>query len=67
MPEDEMLAAGLVTESPELDDERRRYYRMTPLGRGWYAPRWTGFDRRIKRRGAFAWSDSSGVAYDSGL
>ena len=33
-----MLAAGLVEESgerpdPTLDDERRRYYRMTPLGR----------------------------------
>src|SRR5678809_933131 len=33
-----MLAAGLVEESderpdPELDDERRRYYRMTDLGR----------------------------------
>ncbi len=33
-----MLAAGLVEESderpdPALDDERRRYYRMTPLGR----------------------------------
>ena len=33
-----MLAAGLVAESgerpdPTLDDERRRYYRMTPLGR----------------------------------
>src|SRR3954447_13270053 len=33
-----MLAAGLVEESgsrpdPSLDDERRRYYRMTPLGR----------------------------------
>lgn len=33
-----MLAAGLVEESderpdPELDDERRRYYRMTTLGR----------------------------------
>lgn len=33
-----MLAAGLVTESderpdPALDDERRRYYRMTELGR----------------------------------
>jgi DNA-binding PadR family transcriptional regulator len=32
-----MLAAGLVEESdarpdPALDDERRRYYRMTPLG-----------------------------------
>ena len=32
-----MLAAGLVEESderpdPELDDERRRYYRMTALG-----------------------------------
>ncbi|HLK66416.1 MAG TPA: helix-turn-helix transcriptional regulator [Bryobacteraceae bacterium] len=32
-----MLAAGLVEESeerpdPELDDQRRRYYRMTPLG-----------------------------------
>jgi DNA-binding PadR family transcriptional regulator len=32
-----MLAAGLVTESderpdPALDDERRRYYRMTELG-----------------------------------
>jgi|SRR6185312_12071241 len=32
-----MLAAGLVEESderpdPELDDERRRYYRMTRLG-----------------------------------
>src|SRR3984957_12525017 len=32
-----MLAAGMVEESdvrpdPELDDERRRYYRMTPLG-----------------------------------
>src|ERR1700674_5056064 len=32
-----MLAAGLVEESderpdPELDDERRRYYRMTDLG-----------------------------------
>ena len=32
-----MLAAGVVEESdvrpdPELDDERRRYYRMTPLG-----------------------------------
>jgi DNA-binding PadR family transcriptional regulator len=32
-----MLAAGLVEESderpdPMLDDERRRYYRMTPLG-----------------------------------
>jgi DNA-binding PadR family transcriptional regulator len=32
-----MLAAGLVTESeerpdPALDDERRRYYRMTALG-----------------------------------
>jgi DNA-binding PadR family transcriptional regulator len=33
-----MLVSGLVEESderpdPELDDERRRYYRMTPLGR----------------------------------
>jgi len=30
-----MLAAGLVEESDEreLDDERRRYYRMTALGR----------------------------------
>ena len=33
-----MLAAGLVEESeerhdPEMDDERRRYYRMTQLGR----------------------------------
>ena len=33
-----MLAAGLVEETderpdPELDDERRRYYRMTALGR----------------------------------
>jgi len=33
-----MLAAGLIEESaerpdPEMDDERRRYYRMTPLGR----------------------------------
>jgi DNA-binding PadR family transcriptional regulator len=33
-----MLAAGLVEESderpdPALDDERRRYYRMTALGR----------------------------------
>src|ERR1700684_3704550 len=33
-----MLAAGLVEESderpdPEMDDERRRYYRMTALGR----------------------------------
>src|SRR5215469_13901962 len=33
-----MLAAGLIEESderpdPEMDDERRRYYRMTSLGR----------------------------------
>jgi len=33
-----MLSSGLVEESgerpdPSLDDERRRYYRMTPLGR----------------------------------
>ena len=33
-----MLAAGLVAEcderpDPKLDDERRRYYRMTPLGK----------------------------------
>jgi DNA-binding PadR family transcriptional regulator len=33
-----MLASGLVEEAdegpdPDLDDERRRYYRMTPLGR----------------------------------
>jgi DNA-binding PadR family transcriptional regulator len=33
-----MLSAGLVDESeerpdPELDDERRRYYRITNLGR----------------------------------
>jgi DNA-binding PadR family transcriptional regulator len=33
-----MLAAGLVEESeerpdPALDDERRKYYRMTPLGK----------------------------------
>lgn len=33
-----MLDQGLLTESherpaPELDDERRRYYRITPLGR----------------------------------
>jgi DNA-binding PadR family transcriptional regulator len=33
-----LLAAGLVAEAaqrpdPELDDERRRYYRLTPLGR----------------------------------
>jgi len=33
-----MLAAGLIEESdtrpdPELDDERRRYYRLTPYGR----------------------------------
>jgi DNA-binding PadR family transcriptional regulator len=33
-----MLAAGLVEEAeerrdPALDDERRRYYRMTPFGR----------------------------------
>jgi DNA-binding PadR family transcriptional regulator len=34
-----MLEAGLITETrnrpaPEMDDERRRYYRLTPLGRG---------------------------------
>jgi DNA-binding PadR family transcriptional regulator len=33
-----MLAAGLIEESgsrpdPEMDDERRRYYRLTPAGR----------------------------------
>lgn len=33
-----MLEAGLILEArsrpaPELDDERRRYYRITPLGR----------------------------------
>ena len=33
-----MVNSGLITESderpdPELDDERRRYYRITPLGR----------------------------------
>jgi DNA-binding PadR family transcriptional regulator len=33
-----MLAAGLIEEAeerpdPEMDDERRRYYRMTQLGR----------------------------------
>ena len=33
-----LLEQGLVVESnerpdPELDDERRRYYRITPLGR----------------------------------
>jgi DNA-binding PadR family transcriptional regulator len=33
-----MMAAGLVEESeerpdPMIDDERRRYYRMTPLGK----------------------------------
>ena len=33
-----MVAAGLIEESarrpdPELDDERRRYYRITELGR----------------------------------
>lgn len=33
-----MLASGLIDEAderpdPELDDERRRYYRATPLGR----------------------------------
>jgi DNA-binding PadR family transcriptional regulator len=32
-----LIAAGLIAESaqrpaPELDDERRRYYRLTPLG-----------------------------------
>ena len=32
-----MLAAGLIEEAaerpdPDLDDERRRYYRITPLG-----------------------------------
>ena len=34
-----MLEQGLISETtarpaPELDDERRRYYRITPLGRG---------------------------------
>jgi DNA-binding MarR family transcriptional regulator len=34
-----MLESGLITETrsrpaPEMDDERRRYYRMTPLGSG---------------------------------
>jgi DNA-binding PadR family transcriptional regulator len=34
-----MLEQGLIGETtarpaPELDDERRRYYRITPLGRG---------------------------------
>lgn len=33
-----MLESGLITETrnrpaPEVDDERRRYYRITPLGR----------------------------------
>jgi len=33
-----MIAAGLIEEAderpaPDLDDERRRYYRLTPLGR----------------------------------
>jgi DNA-binding PadR family transcriptional regulator len=33
-----MLDAGLIEESerrpaPDLDDQRRRYYRITPLGR----------------------------------
>lgn len=35
---DRLLASGLIDESdrrpdPDLDDERRRYYRLTPLGR----------------------------------
>jgi len=34
-----MIASGLIEEAderpdPDLDDERRRYYRATPLGRG---------------------------------
>jgi DNA-binding PadR family transcriptional regulator len=35
---DQLIAAGFIEETdrrpaPELDDERRRYYRLTPFGR----------------------------------
>src|SRR6266700_7019838 len=43
-----MLAAGLVEEfgerpDPTLDDERRRYYRMTPLASALFGPRHNGW------------------------
>jgi DNA-binding PadR family transcriptional regulator len=55
----QMLAAGLIEESDErpdplLDDERRRYYRITPLGQQVLQGEITRLDRLVslgRRRG----------------
>jgi DNA-binding PadR family transcriptional regulator len=55
----QMLAAGLIEESDErpdplLDDERRRYYRITPLGQQVLQAEITRLDRLVSlgmRRG----------------
>jgi DNA-binding PadR family transcriptional regulator len=55
----QMLAAGLIEESDErpdplLDDERRRYYRITPLGQQALQGEITRLDRLVslgRRRG----------------
>src|SRR6185437_1305953 len=53
----QMLAAGYIEESearpdPDLDDERRRYYRLTDAGDAWRWPRrggWRGWCTRPSR------------------
>ena len=47
-----MLEQGLIVETherpaPELDDERRRYYRITPFGARWRGPRRAGLSQLV--------------------
>ena len=56
-----MLADGLIEETaerpdPELDDQRRRYYRLTGLGERVALAELRRLDTLIRRAGAPAWA-----------
>jgi len=54
-----LLADGLIEESaerpdPELDDQRRRYYRLTAVGRSVAAAEVRRLDSIVRKTGAWA-------------
>jgi DNA-binding PadR family transcriptional regulator len=51
-----LLADGLIEESGVLRDQRRRYYRLTALGRAVAASEVEGLQSLLRRSGARKWA-----------
>jgi DNA-binding PadR family transcriptional regulator len=51
-----LLADGLIEESSVVRDQRRRYYRLTALGRAVAASQVEGLQSLLRRSGARNWA-----------